>query len=267
MTSPTPTIRCLSCGYDVASLIAQRGRDQPGVCPECGASLTESVAIASHPGSPWQQRRSVQGFISTHLLMLSRPRRAWKSISDTSGAGFLTLTLVMSIGLTGLFLPAVIYLGKEPSYRDHSGAGLAGVLQAAGFVRGLSGPSPTIFEMIGSGVGGVFFTALFFVPALTLGYIGSQLALISRTPDARSGVSALLAHACAPLTLPALCTTPVFFIFLVLEHTHPTFCDDHVPAVLFGLGFLLLMFIVNIWALRLVLMGVMEFRRRARSGK
>ena len=266
MTSPPPAIRCLSCGYDVASLIAERGRDEPGVCPECGGSLTETVAIASHPGSPWQQRRSVRSFVTTHLLMLSRPRRAWKSTSDTSGAGFLTLTLAMSIGLTGLFLPAVIYLGKDPSYRDYSAAGLAGVLHATGTARGASGPSPTIIEMIGSGVGVGLMTALLFIPAPLLGYIGSQLALMSRTPDARSGVSALLAHACAPLILPAICSTVAFFVFLILEHTHPAFCDDHLPAILFGLCFLLLMFIVNVWALRLVLMGVMEFRRRARPG-
>src|SRR5690606_31678736 len=36
-----PTLRCLSCGYDVASLVQVRGRDEPGLCPECGSTLKD----------------------------------------------------------------------------------------------------------------------------------------------------------------------------------------------------------------------------------
>ncbi len=42
MTSPAPTLQCLSCGYDIASLVETRGRDDPGVCPECGEDLREA---------------------------------------------------------------------------------------------------------------------------------------------------------------------------------------------------------------------------------
>lgn len=44
MTSPALSIRCLSCGYDVASLIAQRGREEPGICPECGSLIRNTLA-------------------------------------------------------------------------------------------------------------------------------------------------------------------------------------------------------------------------------
>lgn len=32
-------LRCISCGYDIASLVELRGRDNAGVCPECGSSI------------------------------------------------------------------------------------------------------------------------------------------------------------------------------------------------------------------------------------
>jgi hypothetical protein len=90
MTSPTPTLRCLSCGYDVASLIAQRGRDEPGVCPECGTDLAE--ALRPRPGHSVQKRFTPQTYANFLVHALVRPRALCQRLRLThSGSGLYML--------------------------------------------------------------------------------------------------------------------------------------------------------------------------------
>lgn len=66
------TLRCLSCGYDVASLIAQRGREEPGVCPECGASILENMRHAA--GTPVQRGGRFRDYLRFVMLATFEPR-------------------------------------------------------------------------------------------------------------------------------------------------------------------------------------------------
>lgn len=54
-------LRCFSCGYDIASLVAHPSRASEFVCPECGVSLNES--LAAPPGLAVQRTWSTRDYL------------------------------------------------------------------------------------------------------------------------------------------------------------------------------------------------------------
>lgn len=79
-------IRCLSCGYDIASLIEQRGRADPGVCPECGEGLAD--ALRPRVGHAVQRRITPGNYLSFVIDAVLRPRQTCREVRlDRSGSG------------------------------------------------------------------------------------------------------------------------------------------------------------------------------------
>ncbi|MGP1308841.1 MAG: hypothetical protein ACTS27_01430 [Phycisphaerales bacterium] len=131
MTAPSPAIRCISCGYDVASLIAQRGRDEPGVCPECGASIHESMNVWR--GIEWQHRRSVSAYFAFVAGAVRRPTdtalaiNRQRSLRDValihtlaSGASLALaptpLLLLITFGSTHTKIPTAANLARDVGF-------------------------------------------------------------------------------------------------------------------------------------------------------
>lgn len=100
VNSPSPAIRCLSCGYDVASLIAQRGRDEPGVCPECGADLRPS--LVERPGLEVQHTWSTPSYLRFLRGAFAGPLRTADSMHTELGENgtLVFLNCVMAAGIT-----------------------------------------------------------------------------------------------------------------------------------------------------------------------
>jgi hypothetical protein len=104
-------LRCLSCGYDIASLIEQRGRDEPGVCPECGEDLRES--LVARMGLPVQHEWSAKGHARFIRDSLVHPRRtADLMVLSVVATGRVAMTNCV---LTGL-LVIVLAVGAAVSH-------------------------------------------------------------------------------------------------------------------------------------------------------
>jgi hypothetical protein len=102
-TGRQPTLRCLSCGYDIASLVEQRGRDEPGVCPECGEDLRES--LVARMGLPAQHEWSAKGHARFICDSLVHPRRtADLMVLSVVATGRIAMTNCVLTGLLVIVL-------------------------------------------------------------------------------------------------------------------------------------------------------------------
>ncbi|MBX3351770.1 MAG: hypothetical protein KF684_02455 [Phycisphaeraceae bacterium] len=66
-------LRCLSCEYDIASLVELRGSDEPGVCPECGHDLRDCLPSLNLPGLHIQHRWSFRGHVAWTCSAIFEP--------------------------------------------------------------------------------------------------------------------------------------------------------------------------------------------------
>lgn len=95
---------CESCGYDLT------GSPPSSSCPECGRPVADSLP-ERRTGTPWQLRRGPSPWIRTLVLILTKPRAVWESVS-ISGSGGWSLLLVNAV-VAGL-VPAVALLFPAP---------------------------------------------------------------------------------------------------------------------------------------------------------
>jgi len=105
--TPT-TLRCLSCGYDVASLIAQRGREEPGVCPECGASIRESMRVGR--SVEWQHMRSIFAYFAFVAGAVKRPADTALAINRLRNLRDLALIHILASGASLALAPTPLLL-------------------------------------------------------------------------------------------------------------------------------------------------------------
>ncbi len=106
MTTPSPTLRCLSCGYDIASLVETRGRVNPGVCPECGDDLRRT--LSARAGLAIQHSWSVRGHARFLYDSIVHPRRTAESMAlsvVTTGR-----TAMVNCAFVGLFYVLIAFL-------------------------------------------------------------------------------------------------------------------------------------------------------------
>ena len=94
-------IRCLSCGYDVASLIEQRGRAEPGV-PRVRRGLAD--ALRPRVGHAVQRRITPGNYLSFVIDAVLRPRQTCRQVLlDRSGSGtWMLWNFVGGAALTGV---------------------------------------------------------------------------------------------------------------------------------------------------------------------
>ncbi len=106
MTSPSPTLRCLSCGYDIASLVEQRGRVNPGVCPECGKTLRESIlGLGRHYDI--QHGWSLRAHARWVFECIARPMTVARRMDLPPAGRLVKLNAVGAAGVLGLMLAAI----------------------------------------------------------------------------------------------------------------------------------------------------------------
>ena len=135
-----PTLRCLSCGYDVGSLVEQRGRDEPGVCPECGVDLTETLNAPD--GLPVQRSWSARDYLRFVRDATLHPLRTADRFNAKDPDGPLLFVNCLAGGFSAFLLCA-----------------------GGGFVRGVRVAD---MSMVGWGVFGGMGFALITVTALAL---------------------------------------------------------------------------------------------------
>jgi hypothetical protein len=92
-TPAPPPPRCEGCGYN----LAHQPADQR--CPECGLPLADSLDRArSRPDSPWAQRRSSCGYVTSAWQLVWQPRRFYRTLGlrgpDSAAARFAAWTFV-----------------------------------------------------------------------------------------------------------------------------------------------------------------------------
>lgn len=104
MTSPSPTLRCLSCGYDIASLVRQRGRVNPGICPECGKTLRESIIGRYYD---IQHGWSLRAHARWVFECIVRPMTAARRMDLPPAGRIVKLNAVGAAAVLGLMLAAI----------------------------------------------------------------------------------------------------------------------------------------------------------------
>lgn len=106
------SLLCESCGY------ALGGLDTGGTCPECGRSIEQSLPDR-RPGSPWQQRQGVVGWLRTFGTLIHHPRTSWDrfSIEPVSAARLLFLNWAVSASAaTTLLIGGPVYPSPYAGY-------------------------------------------------------------------------------------------------------------------------------------------------------
>lgn len=101
-----PPLRCVACGYDIDSLIKTRGRDDPGVCPECADDLRRT--LSARAGLPIQHSWSVRGHARFLYDSIVHPRRTAESMAlsvVTTGR-----TAMVNCAIVGLFYVLTAFL-------------------------------------------------------------------------------------------------------------------------------------------------------------
>lgn len=94
-------IRCVTCGFDIASLVADRSREGEFVCPECGVSLDES--LAAPPGLAVQRTWSTRDYLRFLPGAFLHPLRTADGINPdlSDGASLAMLNCVAAGAVTG----------------------------------------------------------------------------------------------------------------------------------------------------------------------
>lgn len=117
-TLPAPPERppvCEGCGYDLSHT------SERGVCTECGKALAASLELdVVRPGSRWETRGGVAGWIHTSIAALFSPSRFYRVVKLRSGlepiVRFSRIHLaVMGVG-AGAWIGTVVFLD---SHQDH----------------------------------------------------------------------------------------------------------------------------------------------------
>jgi hypothetical protein len=65
-------LRCVSCDYDIAALVEERGLDNPGLCPECGDDLRDEAS--KRPGHALQHRFTSRNYVEYVKESMLRPQ-------------------------------------------------------------------------------------------------------------------------------------------------------------------------------------------------
>ncbi len=136
--APTPTLRCLSCGYDIASLVEQRGRDEPGVCPECAMDNLASLREYESLGHPYFRRNRARDFVAFLRDSLLHPRQTALRIpskrSDEAPAFWLSIAIMFVLSM----LISTIH--------GYATAGAEGAVSGVG--KGISGGISTTIQQL-----------------------------------------------------------------------------------------------------------------------
>lgn len=100
-------MRCFSCGYDIASLVADRAREGEFVCPECGVSLDES--LAAPPGLAVQRTWSTRDYLGFVRAAFLDPLRTADGINpDLSDRASLAMLNCVAAGVLAGALMLVV---------------------------------------------------------------------------------------------------------------------------------------------------------------
>lgn len=73
--SHAPPVMCAGCGYDL-SVLPPEPR-----CPECGLDIAQSITPIRRPGSQWQQRPRLKGWLEDAADLLFFPRRFYAALA------------------------------------------------------------------------------------------------------------------------------------------------------------------------------------------